>query len=56
LPGLEREVETMMLNDLLSEVCTPDRTPETASFASVSVYIYRNTAFGEQYLPVTHIS
>jgi RHS repeat-associated protein len=59
----------MMLNNLLAKTYTPDRTAETASFASVSVYIYRNTAFasvsvyiyrntafGEQYLPVTQIS
>jgi RHS repeat-associated protein len=38
----------MMLSDLLREVCAPDRTPETLSFASVSVYVYRNTAFGEK--------
>jgi RHS repeat-associated protein len=38
----------MMLNELLAETCAPDRAPETLSAASVSVYIYRNTAFGEK--------
>jgi hypothetical protein len=36
----------MKLNDLLAETCAPDRTAETLPVASVSLYIYRNTAFG----------
>jgi RHS repeat-associated protein len=46
----------MVLDELLSAVCTRFRAPARRPAASVRVYLYRNTAFGFPYSPATQIS